>query len=51
VGYVEAGEITFAIEGQPTATLRPGDVFHEPAGVVIAAFDNASTKPITLVDT
>jgi quercetin dioxygenase-like cupin family protein len=41
-GYVETGLIAFERDGQPVRELRPGDVFFEPAGVVIRRFDNAS---------
>ncbi|HZQ34803.1 MAG TPA: cupin domain-containing protein [Dehalococcoidia bacterium] len=44
VGCVLAGEIAFAIDGQPEQTLRPGDAFYEPPGATIARFDNRSTS-------
>jgi quercetin dioxygenase-like cupin family protein len=42
-GYVEWGEIVFAVEGRPPVSLHAGDVFFEPPGAPIARFDNAST--------
>jgi len=49
MGYVEDGEIAFAIEGQPMRMLRRGDVFYEPPGATIARFDNASDTAATFV--
>jgi quercetin dioxygenase-like cupin family protein len=46
VGYVLEGTIRYRIDGEPERTLHPGDAFHEPKGVRMAAFDNASgTEP------
>lgn len=42
VGYVESGEVAFAIEGQPAAVLHRGSTFYEPPGATIARFDNLS---------
>jgi quercetin dioxygenase-like cupin family protein len=32
VAYVLEGEVTLAVEGKPTVTLKVGDVFFIPAG-------------------
>jgi quercetin dioxygenase-like cupin family protein len=50
VGCVLAGEIRFQVAGQPEEILRAGDAFHEPAGVEIPHFDNASrSEPAVFV--
>ncbi len=50
VGYIVSGTATMQIEGQAALTLPAGSAFHEPAGVTIAAFSNASdTDPLTFV--
>ncbi len=41
-GYVIEGTLEFQIEGQPLKTLRPGETFYEPAGVVHAVSRNPS---------
>ncbi|WP_084556985.1 cupin domain-containing protein [Hamadaea tsunoensis] len=38
-GSVETGSAVYQIEGGPETVLRPGDTFHEPAGVRVAKFD------------
>jgi quercetin dioxygenase-like cupin family protein len=38
-GSIETGSAVYQIEGEPETVLRPGDVFHEPAGARIARFD------------
>ncbi len=42
IGCVLAGAIRFQVAGEAETILRPGDAFHEPAGVEIPHFDNAS---------
>ena len=42
IGCVLAGRIRFQVAGGPETILQSGDVFHEPAGVAIPHFDNAS---------
>ena len=42
VGYIAEGTALFRIEGEAARTLQAGDAFYEPAGVVVASFDNAS---------
>lgn len=39
VGSILEGSAYYQIEGEPTSTLRPGDVFFEPEGARIARFD------------
>jgi quercetin dioxygenase-like cupin family protein len=41
-GCVLAGRIRFQLTGGPETILEPGQAFHEPAGVEIPHFDNAS---------
>lgn len=49
-GVVTRGEFTFKIAGQASRTLKAGDAFLEPAGAVIAKFDNASaSRPAEIV--
>ena len=38
-GSIVAGSVVYQIDGEPTAVLRPGDVFYEPEGARIARFD------------
>lgn len=38
-GSIETGSAVYQIEGGSETVLKPGDVFHEPAGVRIARFD------------
>lgn len=38
-GSIERGSVVFAVRGQHDRILRPGDVFYEPAEVVIDRFD------------
>jgi quercetin dioxygenase-like cupin family protein len=42
IGYVISGTIRFQIAQQPATVLATGDAFHEPDGVWIERFDNAS---------
>jgi len=50
VGYIASGAAELEIEGQPVQRLPAGAAFHEPAGQVIARFDNASaTEPMTFI--
>lgn len=50
VGYILSGTATVQIEGQAALTLAAGSAFHEPAGVTMAVFDNASaTEPLTFI--
>jgi quercetin dioxygenase-like cupin family protein len=42
VGYIAEGTALFRIEGEAAQMLHAGDAFYEPAGVVVASFDNAS---------
>jgi quercetin dioxygenase-like cupin family protein len=39
---VLAGSIRFQVADGPATILQAGDAFHEPAGVEIPHFDNAS---------
>lgn len=38
-GNVLSGRVRFQVEGQEATVLSPGDVFYEPAEVVITHFD------------
>jgi quercetin dioxygenase-like cupin family protein len=49
MGVVTAGSIAFEIEGEETRHLGAGDVFHEPANVRVAKFNNEGTVPATFV--
>jgi len=50
VGYIVEGAAEFQIEGESARTLPAGSAFHEPAGAVISAFNNASnSNPMTFV--
>ena len=44
VGYVLEGTAVFQIEGEPVRELPAGSAFYEPAGAVIARFDNWSSS-------
>jgi quercetin dioxygenase-like cupin family protein len=49
-GYIAEGAAVLQIEGQATRQLPQGSAFHEPAGAVIARFDNASsTEPLKFI--
>jgi quercetin dioxygenase-like cupin family protein len=49
VGYIVEGAAILQIDGQVEQRLEKGSAFHEPAGVRIARFDNASKeKPLHL---
>jgi quercetin dioxygenase-like cupin family protein len=39
VGSIVEGSVVFQLAGSPESVLGPGDVFYEPADVVIARFD------------
>jgi quercetin dioxygenase-like cupin family protein len=50
VGYIVEGSAIMQIEGQPAQRMEPGSAFHQPAGVRIARFDNAShERPLHFV--
>lgn len=38
-GSIESGSVVFQIGDEPEKVLRAGDVFYEPADVVISRFD------------
>ncbi|WP_243073949.1 cupin domain-containing protein [Microbacterium sp. SS28] len=38
-GSIERGAVIFRIADEPAAILRAGDIFYEPAGVVVSQFD------------
>lgn len=38
-GSIERGSVVFQVDDGPEVTLRAGDVFYEPAGVVVSKFD------------
>ncbi len=50
IGYVLEGTATLEVEGQPTRTLKAGDVFFIPAGTPHLA-RNAGTVPWKIVGT
>ena len=39
LGSILEGAVRFQVEDGPEQVLRPGDVFHEPAGTLITHFD------------
>jgi len=41
-GYIAEGEAVLEVRGEPAQKLPTGSAFYEPAGKVIARFDNAS---------
>ena len=50
LGYIAEGSALLQIEGREPQSLPQGSAFHEPAGTVIARFDNASqTEPLTFI--
>jgi quercetin dioxygenase-like cupin family protein len=49
-GYIAEGTAILQVEAHESQTLPAGAVFHEPAGAVIARFDNASqTEPMKFI--
>jgi quercetin dioxygenase-like cupin family protein len=49
-GYVVEGTYELGINGQPTRTLKAGDVFYEPPGAIHSVSRNASSdKPLKIV--
>jgi quercetin dioxygenase-like cupin family protein len=44
IGYIAEGTAILEIEGQPPQRLATGATFHEPAGIRIRRFDNASAE-------
>lgn len=50
LGYIAEGSAILQIEGREPQPLPQGSAFHEPAGAVIARFDNASqTEPMKFI--
>jgi quercetin dioxygenase-like cupin family protein len=50
LGYIAEGSAVMEIEGRKPQPLPTGTAFYEPAGTVIARFDNASqTKPMKFI--
>ena len=47
-GAIEAGSAYFQVDGGPEVVLRAGDVFYEPAGVLIDRFD-ATVEGVTFL--
>ena len=47
-GTVESGSVVFQLGGAPATILRAGDVFYEPADVVISQFD-ATPEGVTFL--
>lgn len=47
-GAIESGSVHFQVDGGPETILRAGDVFYEPASVVIDRFD-ATAEGVTFL--
>ncbi|MBT2503460.1 cupin domain-containing protein [Curtobacterium sp. ISL-83] len=47
-GTIEKGSVTFQIGDGTATTLRAGDVFYEPAGVVVSKFDTSAEDVVFL---
>lgn len=47
-GAIEAGSVFFQVDGGPETILRAGDVFYEPADVMINRFD-ATPEGVTFL--
>ena len=47
-GTIESGSAVYEIEGKAATTLKPGDVFYEPAGIRISRFD-ATDEGVTFL--
>jgi quercetin dioxygenase-like cupin family protein len=47
-GSIEAGSVVFQVDGGPEQILRAGDVFYEPAHVLIDRFD-ATDEGVTFL--
>ncbi|MGO4104731.1 cupin domain-containing protein [Leifsonia sp. YAF41] len=47
-GSIEAGSVYFQVDGGPETVLRVGDVFYEPAGILIDRFD-ATSEGVTFL--
>ncbi len=41
-GFVQEGTLTLEVEGQPTRSLKPGDVFYIAPGKIHQGFNNGS---------
>ena len=49
-GYVQEGTLTLDVDGQGTASVKPGEVFFVPAGKVHWG-KNEGTRPIKIITT
>lgn len=47
-GTIESGSVIFQIGAEQETTLRAGDVFYEPAGVVVSKFDTTDEAVVFL---
>ncbi|GAA4266313.1 cupin domain-containing protein [Frondihabitans peucedani] len=47
-GTIESGSVVFQTGMQPEVVLRAGDVFYEPAGVVVSKFDTTDEPVVFL---
>lgn len=47
-GSIEAGSVWFQVDGGPSTMLHAGDVFYEPADVLIDRFD-ATSEGVTFL--
>jgi quercetin dioxygenase-like cupin family protein len=47
-GTIESGSAVFQVGSEPATTLRAGDVFYEPADVLVSKFD-ATSEGVTFL--
>jgi quercetin dioxygenase-like cupin family protein len=50
MGYMQEGEATLLIEGQPEIQMKPGDSYSIPAGAIHSA-KNTGTVPVKIIGT
>src|SRR5262245_35341352 len=48
IGYILEGTVELSVQGRPTVTLKPGDVFYIPSGVPHDGRNPGSTKAALL---
>ena len=48
IGYILEGTVELSVEGRPTVTLKPGDVFYIPSGVPHDGRNPGTTKAALL---
>jgi len=49
IGHVVEGTAILEVEGEPPVVIPAGSSFYEPAGKIIARFDNAGDTPMTFI--